>query len=264
MTQRVRISFCIVCLPFICGAQIKQIDSMSFEYESKQDTIKESNSFTGTDNINKKANLPWRYYPETDLAFNYKISRPSVSIAQILSVMSGQSTVFSWTNGEALTTGSTAVYPGLMKVQCGSIGISQKGGDFMFYAGGIVNKYGYFQGLHTQYGIHGSLTYQVSPKVSLKAFGTYFFGKQPAIGRGLPMPPAMTGYYDVSKYGAYVNYDAGDRFGIFVGGQAERQIGTNRYEAQPIVTPYLKIGNGKSPFAIPLPIGQILYGILKR
>ena len=43
------------------------------------------------------------------------------------------------------------------------------------------------------------------------------------IGGGLPMPPAMVGYYNTSKFGGYVNLSLGERFGVLVA-QAESAV----------------------------------------
>ena len=74
------------------------------------------------------------------------------------------------------------------------------------------------------------------------------------------MSPAMLGYYQRSAFGGYINYRINERTGILVGGQAVQQTGTNKYQFEPIVTPYYKVGK----VVIGLPVGQILNGIIRE
>ena len=74
----------------------------------------------------------------------------------------------------------------------------------------------------------------------------------------------MMGFYNVSRFGGYVDYGFSEHFGVDIGAQGVQQIGSTRYELEPIVTPYLKMGHGKSKVKIGLPVGQILYHILKK
>lgn len=252
---------------FVCYAQIEQVDTLEIEHKLNRDTVM-LKTHSGIpfvkDTVSDYCELSFRYNPVVDPLFNYRMVQPQELDVPGLSFVPGQATIFSWSTGEVIAEGGRTVYPGLMQIDSGSIGVYQRVGNFTLYAGGIVNKYGYFKGLHTQYGLNGSITYSFSPKVSLTAFGTYYFGKPPIMGGNLPMPPAMVGYYGMSKFGGYINYDAGERAGVLVGGQIVQQVGTHQYEPEPIVTPYFKVGRGKKKIAIGLPVGQILHGILRR
>ena len=196
--------------------------------------------------------------------YNHSVSAPLKLNIPDFSFVPGHASIFRWMNGEFITSGGTTVYPGLMQIDCGVLGLFHRFGNFDLYVGGRVNKYGYFRGVHTQYGVDGSVTYNLSPTTSFTAFGSYYFGRPPMIGGGLPMPPAMVGYYDTSKFGGYVNQPLGERFGVLVGGQTVQQVYTWEYRPEPIVTPYVKVGTGKKKVAIGLPVGQILHGILTR
>lgn len=178
-----------------------------------------------------------------------------------LSVTPGQARPFSWHNGEVVAEGKIQSFYGLMQIESGTIGISQSFGKFSLYAGAIANKYGYYNGLHTQYGVNGILSYQLAPRLTLTAFGEYYFGQPPYMSNGMPMPPAMAGFYARSNFGGYIDYQINERFGVEAGAQAVQQLGTNRYEAEPIVTPYVKLGK---KVKIGLPVGQILYHILRK
>lgn len=180
------------------------------------------------------------------------------------SVTPGYADVFRWRNGGISASGFSATYPGLMKIDSGTVGLYQRFGNLSLYVGGIANKYGYFRGIHTQYGINGSLSYQFTPNLSFTAFGTYYFSKPPVMSNGLPMPPSMIGFYSTSRFGGYFDYRVSDSFGVKVGAQTIQQVGTNLYEFEPIATPYINVGNEKRKFKIELPVGQILYNALKK
>lgn len=81
------------------------------------------------------------------------------------------------------------------------------------------------------------------------------------MANGMPMPPLMLGYYGRSTFGGYVDYHINEHWGVQTGVQTVQQVGTNRYRAEPIVTPYYKINK---KVAIGLPVGQILYHILRK
>lgn len=171
----------------------------------------------------------------------------------------GQSNLFSWSNGAIMATGADKDMPGLMHMNQGAITLFQNYGPISLNTGVIANKYGYYQGVHTQYGIMGNISYHISPSLSLTAYGTYFMGNVPTMNGGLPLPPGMLGYYQRSTFGGYFNYRFNKRYGILVGGQAVQQTGTHDYKFEPVVTPYFKVGK----IDIGLPVGQILNGIIR-
>lgn len=171
----------------------------------------------------------------------------------------GETTLFAMPGARFIATGATTTMPGLMTVNSGAIGITGQIDNLSLYAGAIANKYGYYLGVHNQYGVNATMSYAFSPDMSATLFGSYYFGNPPALGDGLPLPPAMIGYYATSKFGGYMDYRINERFGVMVGAQAVQRVGTRRYEAEPIVTPYVSFGKVQ----IELPVGQILNGILR-
>lgn len=170
-------------------------------------------------------------------------------------VQPGSTFIPLWKNAQFVATGNIRVMPGLMQIHSGTIGINQNIGKFSLYMGAVANKYGYFNGLHTQYGVSGNLQYRISPKLSFTGFGTYYFGRP----NGFPLLPSMIGYYNTSNFGGYMSYQFNETFGLDVGAQAVQQFGTNRYQVEPIVTPTVKVGKVK----FGLPVGQILHGIIR-
>lgn len=164
-----------------------------------------------------------------------------------------------WKNAGFVVAGSISSYSGLMDIHKGSVGFIQNFGNLTVYAGGEVNKYGYFNGLHTQYGINGTIQYAVSTKLSINGYATYYFGRNPMMSNGMPIPPSIMGYYGFSTFGATLNYQFNETFGLIVGGEAVQQFGTNRYRFEPVVTPTVKIGRVK----IGIPVGQIVYDLIR-
>jgi len=247
----------IITLPSLCFAQTERADSLT----SLRDTISIPEHTAPLLTYN---DFSYSYIPRGEYLLDNHATRPSELNLPTFSIIPGQASLYSWGGGGIVAAGGTSVYPGLMHIDTGAISIYQQAGNLTIQAGGIANKYGYPFGVHTQYGINGAITYRFSPKISLTAFGTYYFGQPPVIGTGLPMPPAMVGYYGASKFGGYVDYSGSEHVGVMVGGQAVQQVGTQRYEFEPIVTPYIKIGEGKKKVIIGLPVGQVVYGILRR
>ena len=187
---------------------------------------------------------------------NFELPTPIKTIASDRNtVLPGMAVIPLWRNSQFIATGDIQVMPGLMQIHSGTIGINQNIGNLSLYMGAVANKYGYFNGLHSQYGVSGNLQYHISPRLSFTAFGTYYFGRP----NGFPLLPAMIGYYRTSTFGGYMSYQFNETFGVDVGAQTVQQFGTNRYRVEPIVTPTVKVGKVK----IGLPVGQILHGIIR-
>ena len=251
----------LLLFPLAAFAQIEMPDTIAnglphpalrFETNELPDSLSPENGH---------ASYLWDYYTSIDPLFAY--IPPQVIDLHIPDLYStpGQAVPFCWGSGAVVASGGVQTFPGLMQIDNGAIGIHQQIGNLSLYAGAIAHKYGYFRGLHTQYGIDGSISYQIAPRLSVTAFGEYYFGRPPLMANGMPMPPSMVGYYGRSKFGGYVDYQIDERWGVQTGVQTVNQFGANRYEAEPIVTPYYKISK---KVAIGLPVGQILYHILKK
>lgn len=262
MIHRYYISLFIALFPITCLSQIERKDSISFE-KILSDSIgqrTEGNSeitipavcfsdYSGLGNPTKAPHLPY-------------ISVPKLYVhVPDLNFTPGQTSIFRWNSGAILATGTMTQLPGMMNIESGTLGIYQALGNFTLNAGGIVNKYGYFNGLHTQYGLNLSINYQFSTKLSATVFGEHYFGLPPGMDYGTPMSPGMIGYYVRSSYGGYLDFQIKEHWGVQTGVQTIQQVGTNKFQAEPIVTPYYRINK---KVAIGLPVGQILYHILRK
>ena len=184
----------IICLsaPLAVFAQREASDTISLRCDSLAKTVN-IDGVGKRDSLTSDFRLPYQYVHESNPLFNYIDSKPLDLNIPDFTFDPGVASIFRWTNGEVMASGATVVYPGLMQIDSGTLGIFQRFGNVDFYAGGKVNKYGYFRGVHTQYGVDGSVTYNLSPTTSFTAFGTYYFDRPPMMGGGLPMLPAMVG-----------------------------------------------------------------------
>ncbi len=262
MKHRLFLALLLVVLPLACFSQNELNDSIplglnKFEGISLEGVVK-SDSISGVKNTES---YHFEYAPALSPLFQYPLAQPLDLQIPVLYFTPGQATPFQWNSGAIVASGDTRSFPGLMRIDSGQFGIYQSAGNFRFHAGGMVNKYGYFNGLHTQYGLNGSISYQFAPRLSATIFGNYYFGQPPRMANGMPMPPAMIGFYGRSTFGGYFDYQINERWGVQTGMQTVQQVGTNRYKAEPIVTPYYRINKKVS---IGLPVGQILYHILKK
>lgn len=252
----------LAVVPLACFSQIEVKDSISFR-QNKPDSIYmkaivKPYSISGVKNARA---YHFVYNPAIEPLSPYRFAQPLDLHIPDLHFTPGQASLFHWNSGAIVATGYTRAFPGLMQIYSGTLGFYQSAGNFTFHAGGMVNKYGYFSGMHTQYGLNSSISYQFTPKLSATLFGEYYFGQPPRMADGMPMLPLMVGCYGRSRFGGYIDYQINERWGVQTGVQTVQQVGTNRYKAEPIVTPYYKISK---KVAIGLPVGQILYHVLKK
>lgn len=262
MTYRQFFTLLTVAFPMVCYSQIEINDSISIGQKTPDSINLET---TGTpDSISgssKPIEYHWGYDPVKTSLLPYRLAyHPDLHLPD-LQLIPGQASLLAWSNGEIVASGGRSSFPGLMQIDNGALGLYQSAGDFTFHIGAMVNKYGYFNGLHTQYGLSASITYQFTPRLSATVFGDYYFGNPPRMANGMPLSPSMMGYYGRSNFGGYIDYQINEHWGVQTGVQTVQQVGTNKYHAEPIVTPYYKINK---KVAIGLPVGQILYHLLKK
>ncbi len=262
MKHKHLLALLLAVIPLACFSQTELNDSISFGQNKLEGCSLEG--VAKPDSISRVIiNEAYHYEYATALhpLFLYTLARPLDLHLPIFPFTPGVSSLFQWKSGAIVASGSTRSFPGLMQIESGELSIYQSAGNFSFHTGGMVNKYGYFNGLHTQYGLNGSISYQFTPKLSATIFGEYYFGQPPRMANRIPMPPAMIGYYGRSTFGGYFDVKINERWGVQTGVQTVQQVGNNRYKAEPIVTPYYRINK---KVAIGLPVGQILYHILKK
>ncbi|WP_300301829.1 hypothetical protein [uncultured Muribaculum sp.] len=274
MQHRVIISIFCVCVGVATLAQIQATDSLRKDtstgfnsyakYDDNKDSVRITLNNTSVDYFGTAAKFYSNITHDTFLC-------PSISLYRMIPILYTYPPIYpgmihNAENFSVLGSVVTNDYPGLVMKNSGSLGVSIGNDKLNLYVGGIVNKHGFYGGLLRQLGLNGRFTYQFSSPWSFTAFA-YYYGRNtmPMMPDGSPMPPSMLGYYDVSRFGGYINYSPSKRFGIQVGGQVvERISGQNHYEVEPIATPYINVGRGKKKIGIGLPVGQILHGLLGR
>lgn len=259
--MRLILSLCAFAASFTAFCQEETTDTLQL---SRPGGINEADSLLRPDAASLLETTPGKYVYAGDEALFHPAPATNSSIfVPDLSFYNGSVPIYAWRSGSVLASGGSVQYPGLMQVDSGSLGIQQSAGPFSFYFGATANKYGWYNGLNTQYGINGSIDYRATPWMSVTLYGTYYWGHAPGMANMMPMPPSMLGYYGYNKFGGFVDLH-NENVGIQLGGQMVKRTGSSRYEAEPIATPYVKVGRGKKKIGIGLPVGQIIHGLLSR
>lgn len=159
-----------------------------------------------------------------------------------------------WKGASVGVVGSNYHLPGLMDTSSGSLSLHQDLGRWHFTASGLAQKnwMPWQRSLLTEYGFGGDVGYDLSNFVSLHAFG-YYYANQTQVG------PAMSPYYNTSTYGGYADIRFSNTFGTNVGIRRYMNPMTGKWTNEPIVNPYIKIGDSK----IELPLGGLLKGLVE-
>lgn len=149
--------------------------------------------------------------------------------------------------------GTTEHLTGLMDVASGQVSLVQHFGRWQLTASAVANKYwmSWQHQLSTQYGVGGTVGYQLNNAMSLHAFG-YYYATNPIVG------PAMSPYIGTTNYGGYADVRFSDTFGSKVGVRRYLNPMSGRWTTEPIVNPYIKLGDAK----IELPLGGLLKSLV--
>ena len=139
--------------------------------------------------------------------------------------------------------------PGLLNTSSGSIAFHQDLGRWHFTASADANKYWmpWQRSLSTQYGVGGMVGYDLSETVSLHAFG-YYYANQMLAG------PAMSPYVSNTTFGGFADVRFSSLFGSKLGVRRYVNPLNGKWTTEPIVNPYIKIGDSKIEF----PLGSLL------
>lgn len=153
------------------------------------------------------------------------------------------------TNTRVAISGLNSQMVGLMDVATSTISLHQDFGRLHLSALAISNKYWMpmQHNLYSQYGLGGTISYNISEAISLHAFGYYYAGK-PLVA------PALSPYVSTTSFGGYANIQLNEHFGSSIGVHRYISPMSGRWTTAPIVTPYVKIGK----MAIGFPIGDLI------
>ena len=154
-----------------------------------------------------------------------------------------------WKGASVGIVGSNYHLPGLMDTSSGMLSLNQDIGRWHFSVSGSAHKYWmpWQRSLFTQYGMGGTVGYDISSVVSLHAFG-YYYANQMQVG------PAMSPYVNNSTYGGYADIRFSKTFGTNLGVRRYVNPMNGKWTTEPIVTPHIKIGDSK----LELPLGGLL------
>ena len=158
-----------------------------------------------------------------------------------------------WKNAYLGVVGSSYHLPGLLDTSSGAVTLYQDLGRWHFTASGIAEKYWmpWQRSLSTQYGFGGTMGYDVSDALSLHAFGYYYANR-------IQVGPAMSPFLNTTTFGGYADIRFSNAFGSKVGIRRYMNPMTGRWTNEPIVNPYIKIGDSK----IELPLGGLLKSLV--
>ncbi|MGM9703009.1 MAG: hypothetical protein ACI3YZ_05605 [Prevotella sp.] len=145
-----------------------------------------------------------------------------------------------WRGGHLTAMGTTMGNPGLLDIATGGVMASQRFGNLNISVVAEANKYNFMWqgGVHTQYGVSGELSYKVSERVALTAFGSYY-------NQTVHTGPALMPYVNSNRYGGYATIMFSEHFGADVGVKRYLNPITGRWNTDPIVSPFLKVGKQK-------------------
>ncbi len=165
----------------------------------------------------------------------------------------GSTLLAGWHNGGVVAFGSMQNMPGLMGIESGGLQMVQSFGNLTVGLGGSASKYGYFNGLRSNYGLHGSVQWRFNDVLSLRVFGSYYTNNAFTSA-------ATAGYMGTDSYGAVLRIDASDNWGVDLGARRVYNSMSGRWETVPVARPYLKI-NGRE--AISIDAGGLLHEFLR-
>ncbi|MBR1546250.1 MAG: hypothetical protein IJ633_05605 [Prevotella sp.] len=194
------------------------------------------------------------------LRFQTDVMQPQLSIPKEPQVVSythqikqGGTGLNLWKGASLGFYGSTSQMPGLMNTETGMMMLNQYTGRWHFTVSAQANKYWmpWQRTLATQYGFGGMVGYHLSEAVSLHAFG-YYYANQMQVG------PAMSPYVNNTTYGGYADIRFNKTFGTHVGVRRYVNPMNGKWTTEPIVNPYIKIGDSKLEF----PLGGLLKALV--
>lgn len=195
-------------------------------------------------------------YRADSLRLHTDVMRPQLSIPKEPQVVSyteqlkqGAAGFRLWQGASLGFYGATSQLPGLMNTESGSVMFLQDAGRWHFTASAQANKYWmpWQLSLSSQYGFGGTVGYELSDAVSLHAFG-YYYANRMQVG------PAMSPYVNTTTYGGYADIRFSRTLGANMGVRRYLNPLSGRWTTEPIVNPYIKIGDSKIEF----PLGSLL------
>ena len=148
--------------------------------------------------------------------------------------------------------GTYRSYIGLMDVQSVSGNMQYSFGAINMQGGLIANRYHFYRGIISQYGISGQIVYSFNPNLSATIFGTYYNSNPFISMAAFPFVPTTSygGYMTVGYNSFYMNLGVERRYNTF----------EHKMETVPIISPAFKISN---KVTIELPLGDLMKHVVE-
>ena len=194
-------------------------------------------------------NIKWYDFNMSSITeYAPSLTSPIVNGNPYVSDFTGNGAIATWNGGQVGTYGTRSTLPGLMSIESGGITLSQNFGKLTLTVSADAYKYGYFRGLHSNYGFHGSATYAINNNIALTLFGTYY-------SDAFYHSPAAMPYIGQTAYGGYMTIGFNDKFGVDLGVQRTRNAYNGTMETVPIVRPYYRFSKD---FSIGIDAGYLV------
>lgn len=169
-----------------------------------------------------------------------------------LSGIGAAGSIASWNNGGLFATSSMNTFPGMGNIASGTLTVTQDFGRFNITGAVIGTKYHLDNRLYNNFGVAGRVSYRLSDRFTLNAFGSY---RQ---GNGLYHSMAAMPYVATSNYGATISMDISDKFSMEMGAQRYYDPYSHKWMTVPVLIPQININGSK--FGVD--VGGLLYQIL--
>ena len=149
--------------------------------------------------------------------------------------------------------GTYRSYIGLMDVQSVSGNMQYSFGAINMQGGLIANRYHYYRGIISQYGISGQIVYSFNPNLSATIFGTYY-NTNPFISM------AAFPFVPTTSYGGYMTVGNNNNFYMNIGVERRYNTFEHKMETVPIISPAFKISN---KVTVELPLGDLVKHVVE-
>lgn len=149
--------------------------------------------------------------------------------------------------------GTYRSYIGLMDVQSVSGNMQYSFGAINMQGALIANRYHYYRGIISQYGISGQIVYSFKPNLSATIFGTYY-NTNPFISM------AAFPFVPTTSYGGYMTVGNNNNFYMNLGVERRYNTFEHKMETVPIISPAFKISN---KVTIELPLGDLVKHVVE-
>ncbi len=195
----------------------------------------------------RESTVRYYYYGLVSRPNDYNFSRHYTLSNDYASAM-----LASWDGGGAFASGSMNAFPGMGNIATGAVAVMQNLGNITLMGALTGEKYHFDNRLYNTYGVSGMLSYRLSDRLTLNAFGSYYRSN------GLYHSMASMPYLARSSYGATMGLQVSDNFSVEMGAQRYYDPYSHKWMTVPILVPQIDINGSK----FGLDVGGILYQIL--